>query len=261
MKTPPAASSRCPLLFAILILLRFSPAFAQVLLNVDFGVGAASGKVGFAATGLATNDFWNLHAHYNPRFTPGQPPVPNRTTSNLKFSDKSDSAVSIVVANAPGVWGNASGDPMFDAFLFAQNGSNIVVTVRALEAGRYHFYLYGHAEPDATAEQNSVFSLRSGTNALGPLTAAPAPGWKVSQGWQEGRQFVVFRDVPVEKDQSVVIEVAPGPGGVAVLNGLQIISRGSGPPKTVGLATLPPPATYTNLIVREVRYDGKVTDT
>ena len=261
MKTLSAASSRCPLLFAILILLRFSPAFAQVLLNVDFGVGAASGKVGFAATGLATNDFWNLHAHYNPRFTPGQPPVPNRTTSNLKFSDKSDSAVSIVVANAPGVWGNASGDPMFDAFLFAQNGSNIVVTVRALEAGRYHFYLYGHAEPDATAEQNSVFSLRSGTNALGPLTAAPAPGWKVSQGWQEGRQFVVFRDVPVEKDQSVVIEVAPGPGGVAVLNGLQIISRGSGPPKTVGLATLPPPATYTNLIVREVRYDGKVTDT
>jgi len=76
MKTLSAASSRCPLLFAILILLRFSPAFAQVLLNVDFGVGAASGKVGFAATGLATNDFWNLHAHYNPRFTPVSHPCP-----------------------------------------------------------------------------------------------------------------------------------------------------------------------------------------
>ncbi|MEQ2009851.1 MAG: hypothetical protein ABMA26_23955, partial [Limisphaerales bacterium] len=245
----------------ILILLQLSPASAQVLLNVDFGVGAASGKSGFAATGLATNDFWNLHAHYNPRFAPGQPPVPDRTSSGLKFSDKSDSAVSIVVANAPGVWGNASGDPMFDSFVFAQNGSNVTVTVRALEAGRYHFYLYGHAEPDATAEQNSVFTLRSGTNTLGPLTAARAPGWKASLGWQEGRQFVVFRDVPVEAGKAVVIEVAPGPGGVAVLNGLQIISRGSSPPKTIGVAALPPPATYTNLIVREVRYDGKVTDT
>ncbi|MEQ2010408.1 MAG: hypothetical protein ABMA26_26780, partial [Limisphaerales bacterium] len=31
-------------------------------------------------------------------------------------------------------------------------------------------------------------------------------------------------------------------------------------PKTIGVAALPPAATYTNLIVREVRYDGKVTD-
>ncbi|MBI5801701.1 MAG: hypothetical protein HZA92_13390 [Verrucomicrobia bacterium] len=261
MKTP-SSPRPFPLLLVILILflLRLSPAHAHVLLNVDFGVGAASGKLGFAATGLATNDFWNLHAHYNPRFTPGQPPVPNHTTANLKLSDKSDSAVSIAVSNAPGVWGNASGDPMFDSFLFAQNGSNIVVTVRALETGRYHFYLYGHAEPDATAEQNSVFTLRSGTNALGPLAVGSAAGWKASLGWQEGRQFIVFRDVPVEAGKPVVIEVAPGPGGVAVLNGLQIISRGSSPPKTIGVAALPPPATYTNLIVREVRYEGKVTD-
>ena len=73
-------------------------------------------------------------------------------------------------------------------------------------------------------------------------------------------QFIVFRDVPVEAGKPVVIEVAPGPGGVAVLNGLQIISRGSSPPKTLGVAALTPPATYTNLIVREVRYEGKVTD-
>ncbi|MEN9574713.1 MAG: hypothetical protein RL514_2568 [Verrucomicrobiota bacterium] len=263
MKTTPA-SRRFPSPFLLvilsLILLRLAPAQAQVLLNVDFGVGAASGKVGFAATGLATNDFWNLHAHYNPRFTPGQPPVPNHTTSGLKLSDKSDSAVSIAVSNAPGVWGNASGDPMFDSFVFAPNGSNILVTVRALEAGRYHSYLYGHADPDATPEQNSVFTLRSGTNTLGPLAVGSAGGWKASLGWQEGRQFIVFRDVPVEAGQPVIIEVAPGPGGVAVLNGLQIISRGSSPPKTIGVATLPPPATYTNLIVREVRYEGKVTD-
>ena len=119
----PQPFRRVSLLVAILCmaLLGLAPAHAQVLLNVDFGVGAASTKTGFAATGLATNDFWNLHAHYNPRFTPGQPPVPNHTTSGLKFADKSDSPVSIAVQNAPGVWGNASGDPMFDSFIFAQD--------------------------------------------------------------------------------------------------------------------------------------------
>lgn len=55
----------------------------------------------------------------------------------------------------------------------------------------------------------------------------------------------MFRDVPIEAGKSVVIEVAPGSGGVAVLNGLQIISRGSGPPKTIGVAAPPPPATHT----------------
>ena len=259
MKTAAPLPRPFPLLLVILILLRLSPAHAQVLLNVDFGVGAASGKVGFAATGLATNDFWNYHAHYNPRYT--VPPVPNHTTEKLRYADKSESPVSLTLANAPGVWGNASGDPMLDGYLYPHNGSNITITLRALDAGSYHFYLYGHADREGTPEQNSVFTLRQGTNGFGPLATAASGLWKVASGWDEGRQFVVFRNVTIEKDQPVVIEVAPGPGGVAVLNGLQIISRGSSPPRTIGVATVPPPATYTNLSVREVRYDGKVTDT
>jgi hypothetical protein len=57
--------------------------------------------------------------------------------------------VSISVSNAPGVWGNASGDAMFESYIFSQNGSDIRVAVRDLEPGRYYFHLYGHA--DATA--------------------------------------------------------------------------------------------------------------
>jgi len=34
---------------------------AQTLINVDFGVGTQSAKVGPAATRQATNDFWNLY--------------------------------------------------------------------------------------------------------------------------------------------------------------------------------------------------------
>ncbi len=86
---------------------------------------------------------------------------------------------------------------MFDTFIFAQNGTNLTVTLRGLEPGRYHFYLYGHADPDVTGEQNSIFTLRSGTNRLGPLTQPRLHGWKASAPWQERYQFVVFRDVPV----------------------------------------------------------------
>ena len=234
---------------------------AQTLLNVDFGVGKISAKTGFAATGQATNDFWNLYHHYAPKFTPGMPLVADGRLDNLKLADRSDSRGSIAVANAPGVWGNASGDPMFDTFIFAQNGSNLTATVTGLEAGRYHFYLYGHADADVTGEQNSVFTLRSGTNALGPLTQLGAPGWKAAANWQERYQYVVFRDVVVAADQPVVIEVAPGPNGVAVLNGLQIISRGTSPPRLLATTPAAAGAANMNLLFRSIAYAGHVTDT
>jgi hypothetical protein len=261
MKAQPLRHSPFLLLILILILLRLSPAHAQLLLNVDFGVGMSSPKTGLAAAGLGTNDFWNVYSHYSPRHLPGKPYQTNGFLDKLKLSDRSESAVSLGVTNAPGTWGNSSGDAMFDHFIFPHNGSNISLTLRGLEPGSYQFYLYGHADADSGPEQNSLFQLRSGTNALGPLGPGSAPGWKVSQGWQEGRQYIVFRDVPVLADQPVVITVLPGPGGVAVLNGLQVLSRGTSPPKIFAQPPPAAPATYTNLIVREVRYDGKVTDT
>jgi hypothetical protein len=221
---------------ALLFLAVTSP--AQTLINVDFGVGEKSAKTGFAATGQATNDFWNLYHHYAPKFTPGMPLVADGRLDNLKLADHSDSHVSLAVMNAPGFWGNASGDAMFDTFIFAQNASNLTATITGLEPGRYHFYLYGHADADVTGEQNSVFTLRSGTNTFGPLTQLGAPGWKASAPWQERYQYVVFRDVVVAAGLPVIIEVAPGPNGVAVLNGLQIISRGTSPPRL--LATTAP---------------------
>jgi len=233
---------------------------AQTLINVDFGVGTSSLKTGLAATGMGTNDHWNLYRHYDPKFTPGMALVANGKLDKLKFADGTESGVSVSVNNAPGVWGNSSGDPMYDTYMFAQNGSNIMVTINGLAPGRYHFYCYGHAEPDVTGEQNSVFTLKAGTNSLGPITQMGGSGWKAGSPWQERAQFVVFRDVPVD-GAPVVLDVAPGPNGVAVLNGLQIISRGTSPPRL--LAAGPPTAApaSTNLLFREIHYDGKVSDT
>src|SRR5688572_19577860 len=191
----------------------------QTLINVDFGGGTPNPKVGLGAAGLSTNDIWNVYRQYEPRFVPGMPLVPDGRLDALRYADGTKSKVSIAVTNAPGVWGNGSGDPMFDSYVFAPNGSNILVRVSGLEAGRYHFYLYGHADADVSAEQNSNFALQSGTNRLGPLAASGVAGWQVGQPWRERGNYVVFRDVPVAGE--IVIEVGPGQGGIAVLNGLQ----------------------------------------
>jgi len=231
----------------------------QMLINVDFGVGAVSPKKGLAATGAGTNDFWNLYRHYEPKFTPGMPLVANGQLDKLKQADGSETDVSMVLSNAPGVWGNSSGDPMYDTYIFSQNGSNITVSIRGLAAGRYHFVLYGHADADVSGEQNSSFTLKSGTNEFGPLAATGGNGWKASNPWQERAQYVVFRDVPVER-QPIVIEVGAGPNGVAVLNGLQIVSHGTGPPRLLSPALPEVGPSSTNLWFREVRYEGRLSD-
>lgn len=227
----------------------------QTLINVDFGVGAKSAKVGPAATGQSTNDFWNLYRHYEPKFTPGMPLVSDGVLKGLKQADGSPTAVSISVSNAPGVWGNASGDAMYDSYIFSQNGSNITVAVRDLEPGRYHFYLYGHADADVTGEQNSIFHLRSGTNAFGPLIQTPES--KIRH-----LRYVVARDVPVTSGEPVMIEVAAGANGVPVLNGLQIVSRGTSPPHFPAAAVPKAASIHTNVLFGEARYTGEnITDT
>ena len=235
-------------------------ASAQTLINVDFGVGTRSAKTGFAATGLATNDFWNLYRHYDPKFAPGMKLVNDGRLEGLKLADGTVTAVSLSVSNAPGVWGNATGDPMYDTYIFARNASNITVTINGLDPGRYHFYVYGHAEPDVTGEQNSLFTLRAGTNTYGPLAPAGSAGWKASLPWQERCQYGVFRDIETAPGEPVVIDVAPGPNGVAVLNGLQILSRGTSPPEVMRPAIPVVPFAFTNLMYREVRYEGQVAE-
>ena len=244
--------------FACLLILNELP--AQTLLNIDFGVGKKSSKTGFAGVGQTTNDFWNLYRHYDPNYTPGMPMVSDSSMTNLLFANRTPSPVSITVSNAPGVWGNPSGDPMYDTFVFAPNGSNIWVSISGLGAGNYHLYLYGHADPDVADEYNSIFTVRSGTNVFGSQAPLSSAGWKASSPWQERSQYVVFRDVPAFQDAPILIEVAPGFNGLAVLNGLQILSRGTSPLKPMKAETAKISETITNLIFRESRFEGKVSN-
>jgi hypothetical protein len=269
---PLYASQACRLICCVLFFLGLllpGRSLAQTLINVDFGVGKSSPKTGWAATGQSTNDFWNLYRHYDPKFSPGMPLVTNGSLAEVKFSDGSASPVSISVSNAPGVWGNTTGDAMLDSYLFSMNGSNITATVSNLPAGRYHFYLYGHADADVTGEQNSLFTIESGTNRFGPLTSEQG-NWKASinepgiakraGGLRDGYPFALFRDVQVFEGVPVILVVSAGPNGVPVLNGMQIASRGTSPPGLAAVGPILPVDTATNLLFREVRYEGTVTD-
>jgi choice-of-anchor C domain-containing protein len=210
-----------------------SPPVAGSLLDVDFGVGTASPKTGIAATGQTANDYWNLYSRDD-----GSGGY--RTfgaVSNLKWADGTASAVGLTVANAPGAWHNGTADPMFDVFLYPFDGGNITVTVTNLPLGTYDLYLYGHGGPGAD-NQNSVFRVGSGSQDYGTKATTTTSGW-TSATWEEGQQYVVFRDVSVTSaGQSVTVTVAPGASTQASLNGMQIVQKSTTTPP---LGCVPPP--------------------
>src|SRR5262245_57692591 len=79
----------------------------QQLLNMEFGVGTASEKVGYPAVGQSTADFWNLYSRDDGTGgyrTFGQ-------VDDLRWADGAVSSVDLTVANAPGAWQNGTTDP------------------------------------------------------------------------------------------------------------------------------------------------------
>src|SRR6185295_17120200 len=102
-------------------------------------------------TGLTTNDFWNTFNIYNP-------------SESLKWSDGSNSFVSIHVDNYVGTIGNGHPDLMFHSFIYGPY--QIIVAVTNLPIGRYGVYMYAHGPID---EQNAaanvvVDAINYGTN-------------------------------------------------------------------------------------------------
>jgi hypothetical protein len=189
------------------------PASSGPLIDVAFGAGSATSKVGFAAAGQATNDFWNFYTRDD-----GQGGW--RTfggLADLKFVNGSPSGAGLTIANAPGAWGNGSSDPMYQTYIYPFNGGNILLTVTNLSAGSYNFYLYGHAGGD---NGNSTYQVSVDGQSFGSRTTA-GPGWD-SLVWQDGVQFVKFTNVTIAAGQVVTITVLPGASGYALLSGLQL---------------------------------------
>ncbi|MDB6123148.1 MAG: Immunoglobulin I-set domain protein [Pedosphaera sp.] len=180
------------------------------LINVDFGTGTTSTKTGFAATGNASDDFWNFYSREN-----GQGGWRNLgTVSNLKFANGTVSSVGLTVANAAGYWDNGSSDPMYSGYIYPADGANASVMTTNLAVGQYDFYIYG---------MDAQYQLTVDADGYGTkITANPTIVNPVN--WQENVQYVVFRGVQITNvDQVATITILPGAGGYAVISGLQIV--------------------------------------
>jgi hypothetical protein len=177
------------------------------LLNVDFG--SAGEKEGPAAAGLGTEDFWNAYDFPFSSFG---------VLTNMLYSDRSFSAVGLIVENAPGSFSSGAADPMLDSYVFPHNGGNIVLTITNLPTGSYEFYVYGHGALDS---QNGIFRLDSEGSIYGPRATTTNSDWKTTN-WVEGSQYVLFGPIQVTAGSPVTITSLSGASGYAVLNGLQI---------------------------------------
>ena len=180
------------------------------VIDVAFTSASVTGETGFAATGVATNDFWNTC-----ELNSGKLP-------NLQFMDGTASGAGLNVVNATAAATNGASDPMYSSYLYCYYG-DITVTVINLIPFAYDFYLYGHGNVDS---QNSVFQLTVGTQSYGNEATINGSGW-LSSIWQEGVQYVEFTNVIVPSGQTITITVEPGAANYAVLSGLQIATAGS----------------------------------
>jgi sugar lactone lactonase YvrE len=207
--------------------IEIKPAGHLDLLNIDFGAHLNpnfSRKTGFAAIGNSPDDLWNLYSRDGAN---GQW-LANNELSNLKWSDGRISSIHLAVQNAGGAWYTENSDPMFQSYLYPLGRTgNIQAQLTKLPPGTYDVLFYAHGLPPT---ENAVVSINANGRSVGPKSTSPSFDWD-KPAWTEGSQYVLFSDVPVGADGIMTVISAPGVGGLAVINGIQLVLKsGSVPP-------------------------------
>ncbi|PWU17791.1 MAG: hypothetical protein C5B50_10595 [Verrucomicrobia bacterium] len=192
------------------------PPTPALLFNVDFNAGVThSLKTGFAAIGQATNDFWNLYSRDNGSggyLTFG-------TVTNMSAADGTHTQVGMTVANAPGAYSCGSTDPMYNTYLYPQNGGNITVTVTNLPSAIYNVLPYSYDGKYTL----TVGGTNYGTRASHEASVASPPVWT------EGIQYARYTNVLVISGQALTLTVQPGVYGYSTIAGLQLNTIGRAP--------------------------------
>lgn len=184
------------------------------LLNIDFKKSGLAlhryTKTGPAAIGRSGEDFWNTYGN-------------STGPMNLLWSDGSASPAKLSIGAISGPWYTYSADPMLQSFI--HNGSSdLVAHITGLPPGSYAFYVYAHGQPPT---DNSTVILQVGSANNGSKSTSSAPDWMKAE-WTENSQYVRFADVSIVAGQEAVVTSKPGVGGLAVLNGLQIVRTDGG---------------------------------
>jgi len=204
---------------------------AQVLFNVNFG-DATQVKLGTAATGFSTNDFWNQYSFPFANFG---------AVTNLKTATRQQTSAGLTVSNGPGQWVMHTGDMMYDGYIYSTG--DIQTKLFNVPAGVYDLFLYGHADVDTA---NTLFKVTSGGRSFGSKSTVKSSAWN-SLVWQKNVQYVVFEGIQIFGD---ALEVTASKDGYeqCFLNGLQLQFRASLPDGPPQISTQP-----TNLTAVETR--------
>lgn len=216
-------------------------------INVNVGEGT---KVGLAATGAATNDFWNS---FYPTNGMGQLFDPSVVVP-LFSADYTNAGVGMLMVNVALAGTNTTGDTMFDSWL-AASGTNLYVTLTNVPYGAYDIYVYGHGDSN---ELNSAITLQAAWADYGTTNTTDSADWNTN-AWAEGAQYVVFRDVMIPKGQNVQISVGTNTAGLAILNGFQLVSKTLAPMQDTdgdGLTDAQELAYGSNPFAADTRGDG-----
>jgi hypothetical protein len=184
----------------------------EKLLNINFP-GNTPDKVGYAAVGQTTNDFWNER----PNATSG-------ATTSLKLADSTTTGAGVIVRNASGNWGFVTvPDLMYQNYIYGGNGGNTTITLTNLPSGTCDIYIYGHTTNIA---DNGIFELWSDQMDWGTKgTSIHGPG-PTTTNWQAGQQFVLFKGVAVSSNAPLIIHAKHSTYGYQNVNGLQIAYTG-----------------------------------
>lgn len=191
------------------------------LLNIDFGSHdnpCFHTKLGPAAVGLGTNDFWNIYS----RDDGYGGWVPNNQLQNLIWSDGLNSSINLGVTNAAGAWHTLNSDPMFESYLYPLSRTgNIGITISSLPQGVYDLYIYAHGQP---AAENARVRVSTASTDYGTKTTSASTDWDQPY-WTEGGQYVFFPSVVVNPGTALTIVSEPGESGLAVVNGMQLVLK------------------------------------
>ncbi len=222
------------------------PTTNGMLVDIDFGAGPLNGgvsaKTGFAAIGQNTNDFWN----YYTRDDGAGGFRTSGSLANLQAAGGVGTAVGMSVSDAPGAWGDASGDPMYGTYIYPLDGGNNVVTFTNLPAGQYDVLVYS---PDGNSE------VTVGGTSYGVKTSYDYAPTSVPV-WTEGLQYARWRNVSVGAGQPLMLALHPNTQGKEFLAGLQILGGGPTPP-----VITQQPQSQTNIVGGSASFDVTVSGT
>lgn len=177
---------------------------ANLLINIDVGIYGQA-NVGVAAVGQSTNDSWNGIESYSQSFA---------VLSNLLAADGTTTAMGFTISNTAGLWHTGSSNTMYFNFDYNNQGGTGSAALVNVPSGTYDLLLYGY---------EGKYDVQVGATDYGTKSCADSP-IQNPPVWQEGRQYVRFRNIVVAGGQTISIAILHGDvDGDAVIAGLQLL--------------------------------------